>query len=192
MRRLIISLLIAAAVVLAAWVLWLRISNLANESDVTIVETEDVAVVLQPPDSIATAPYEGFLAPDFALRSYVGSQVRLSDSLDRPTIVTFWEGQCLFCLSQLQTLTTLARNNTNATILAINRGDDLADTEHVYGVLDPPSNFILLFDPNDIQFGRFQGVAMPTTFFIDQRGVVITRVDREVSANEVEELLQEL
>lgn len=193
MRRLVISLLITILVAIAAWVIWTRILHLADETPPDeIVDTEDVEVVLQPPDSIATAPFEGFLAPDFVLRSYVGSEVRLSDSLDRPTIITFWQGQCLFCLSQLQTLTTLARNNPNLTVLAINRGDDLADTQHVYNVLEPPRNFSLLLDPNDIQFGRYQGQAMPTTFFIDSRGVILTRLEQEVGAKQTEDLYSAL
>lgn len=190
-RRLYSTVLLVAVIAIASWLIWNRIGDLATPVE-EVVEPEVVPVVIHPPDSIATAPFENFLAPDFSLRSYVGSQVRLSDSLDRPTIITFWQGQCLFCLSQLQTLTTLARNNPNVTVLAINRADDLADTKHVYEVLDPPRNFILLLDPNDIQFGRYQGFAMPTIFFIDKRGVILHRENKEVTANEAEDLLKDL
>lgn len=188
MRRLLVSLLLTIALVGASWLIWERIGHLSDEAVVDTTTQAPVPTVLQPPDSIATAPFPGFLAPDFSLRSYIGSEVQLSDSLGKPTIVTFWQGQCLFCLSQLQTLTTLARNNPDLVVLAINRKDDTADTEHVHEVLQSPRNFSLLFDPNDIQFGRYRGEAMPTTFFIDRRGVIIERAEQEVTALELEEI----
>lgn len=192
MRRLLSSLFLTIILAGVGWLVWDRVQNMATKVP-EINNSEVTPAVLQPPDSIATAPLPNFLAPDFLLRSRLGGDVRLSDSLGKATVVTFWQGQCVFCLSQLQTLTTLARNYPeDIMVLAINRADDNSDIDHVWQVLQPPSNFVLLLDPDDIEFGRYAGNSMPLTFFVDKRGVVIERLEVEATAEEIEKLFDKV
>lgn len=72
--------------------------------------------------AIAATPVVGQPAPDFALKSTGGQNLRLSEYRGQPVLVTFWAGWCGRCPDQLRALEALqaARGADALRVLAVN------------------------------------------------------------------------
>jgi len=111
-------------------------------------------------------------APDFALRSFSGTNMRLSEDRGDVVVLTFWGSQCGVCRRQLDTLDHSFSTYRSAGL-------------HMYGVTvddDPgrarqfvsahPLGFVMLEDPAKQVARLYQIDNLPTTVLIDRGGIV--------------------
>lgn len=80
---------IFSAAVLALGVLWIAL---------TAANLRGAATVQSP------APMQGFPAPDFALKTRDGQEIKLSDYRGRPVIINFWASWCPSCKAEMPDL----------------------------------------------------------------------------------------
>ena len=122
----------------------------------------------------------GTSAPDFHLPVYggggggsTGSTISLAAFHGHPVVLNFYSESCQPCLAEVPYLERVYRGfdaNGQFALLGINQSDpkdDIRSFGNQYSVTYP-----LLFDGNgsvNIQYGV---TAIPTTYFIDSRGVV--------------------
>jgi len=120
------------------------------------------------------AAREGFLAPDFALPDAQGQTVRLSDLRGRPVLVNLWASWCGPCQAEMPEMQEVyeAYQDQGFTILAVNTTfqDEPRAAQEFAGSLG--LTFPILFDLDGSVSGLYQVRAMPTSFFVDQEGVI--------------------
>ena len=116
----------------------------------------------------------GAAAPDFALPSAGGGNLRLSEYRGEVVVLTFWSSRCSACARQLDELSTLQDTYGPAGLvtLAISVDSDLAHARSYAGELSQagkPSLPMLLDAGRGV--GRMYGIdRLPTTILIDRSG----------------------
>ncbi len=127
--------------------------------------------------SLTEAPIVGHLAPNFTLATPLGETVSLTDYVDRdgdsgqPVILNYWASWCGPCRIETPELQSASLKFKNqVAILGVNQGES-AQTVTDFG-LSFGLTYPLLVD-QDNSVNRTYGVnSLPTTVFIDRKGVV--------------------
>lgn len=133
-------------------------------------------------------------ARPFAAERLDGSRVRLPEDLaGKVVVVRFWADWCAFCKQEMQDVEAVyrARRDQGLVVLAVNVGQSRDTAAAFTGKLGV--TYDVLLDP-DSAVARLYGVTgLPTTFFIDRKGVVRAKIlgesDKAVFARMVEDLL---
>ena len=122
--------------------------------------------------AIAALPVVGSRAPDFALKSRAGHNVRLSELRGEVVLINFWASWCGPCRQELPLLEQLYQQYREAgfTLLGVNIDENQANAEDMLQRLGV--HFPALFD-SDKRVSRLYDVdAMPATLLIDRDGRV--------------------
>lgn len=114
----------------------------------------------------------GQSAPDFALRSFRGTNVRLSEDRGDVVVLTFWGSQCDVCRRQLDMLDHSYSTYRSAGLhmYGVSVDDDPAHARQF--VAAHPLTFVMLEDPAKNVARLFQIDNLPTTVLIDRGGIV--------------------
>jgi cytochrome c biogenesis protein CcmG/thiol:disulfide interchange protein DsbE len=121
-----------------------------------------------------SAPFEGFRAPDFQLKTSAGDVYQLSSLRGKVVLLNFWASWCPACRAEMpaiqQTLVTF--KTQDLLILAIN--DSLSDDPLTAGqfIIANQLDFPVLFDSDGAVSRKYQVRALPTSYFIDRRGII--------------------
>ncbi len=111
-------------------------------------------------------------APDFALKSSSGDNLRLSEFRGDVVIVNFWSAHCGRCRDQLSQLNKLGEDNPSnrIKILSINVDSDSTAAVRTMGALD--LGFSVLFDTDKIVARLYDPSQLPMTVVVDAHGMV--------------------
>ena len=111
-------------------------------------------------------------APDFALRSSKGINVRLSESRGDVVVLTFWGSRCGVCINQLAALDKLQSTYVSAGLvtLAVDVDDSQTAAQQFLAAL--PQGFPLLMDPTKGVARAYRVDALPMLLLIDRSGAV--------------------
>jgi peroxiredoxin len=116
----------------------------------------------------------GFSAPDFTLTTLDGKSVRLSDLQGQNILVNYWVTWCDPCLEELGFLDNLAQEYQarGFTILSVNglAQNPLPDVESI--VSQKSLTLPVLLDESDNFYNTYLVKFLPTSFFIDENGVI--------------------
>ena len=113
---------------------------------------------------------------------------------DRPLVIRFWADWCQYCEGEMKAIELVYQRHRDQGIqvLAINTGQDkpaVAAFIKKIGVTYPA-----LLDENSAIARSYGVVGLPTTFFIDAKGIVrgkiVGEADEATFARHVQELLQ--
>ena len=120
----------------------------------------------------AAAVTVGELAPDFALPSASGGNVRLSEHRGEVVLLTFWSSECAVCISQLAALGNLQATYRSAGLvtLGVSVDDDLRRARRFANA--HTGRFPLLLDRRKGVSRTYRINELPTTVLIDRRGRV--------------------
>jgi cytochrome c biogenesis protein CcmG, thiol:disulfide interchange protein DsbE len=124
--------------------------------------------------SLPAEPRVGARAPEFALQSLDGSTMQITGFFGHPILISYWATWCEPCMNELNILGRIsseyqARGLQIITINAIEQ-DDLNLVQQI--VTENGISFPVLLD-NDDQFARsYQAMFFPTTYYVDQNGVI--------------------
>jgi peroxiredoxin len=111
-------------------------------------------------------------ASDFALPAAVGGNVRLSEYLGQPVVLSFWSSRCSLCAAQLSALNRYYGTYRSAglIVLAVSVEDD--PQRAVDYARAHTTSYPLLLDQTK-GVSRSYGIErLPTTVLIDRSGVV--------------------
>ena len=129
------------------------------------------------------APQQGFLAPDFQLKTPTGESVKLSDLRGQAVLVNLWATWCPPCREEMPTLESFYRDHRDRgfVIIGVNDGDlaiDVRDFVNAYGLTFP-----VWLDPSYLSESAFNTMNLPSSFVIDRQGQVrlqwVGGIDRE-------------
>ena len=142
----------------------------------------------------AALPAAGTRAPDFALNSNSGRNLRLSELRGEVVLINFWATWCGPCRQEMPQLGRLYAQYRAAgfTLLGINIDDNRANAEAMVKKLGV--HFPTLFD-SDKRVARLYDVdAMPATLLIDRDGRVryVHRGYRDGYERQYQEQIREL
>jgi peroxiredoxin len=113
-------------------------------------------------------------APDFALRSLSGENIRLSEHLGEVVVINFWATWCGPCRQEMPALDELYAKYKLAgmTLLGVNIDDGNAAERAAEMAHGLKLSYAVLFDDRKEVARAFDVSAMPLTVMIDREGVV--------------------
>jgi peroxiredoxin len=122
--------------------------------------------------SIASSGLEGQAAPDFALKSSSGENLRLSEYRGDVVMINFWATWCGPCRQEMPLLDELyARyQRVGFNLLGVNIDDDSRRAMQMVEELG--INFPVLFDARKEVSELYEVEAMPVTVLVDREGTV--------------------
>ena len=120
------------------------------------------------------SPREGFLAPDFTLLTTTGESVTLSGLQGTVVIVNLWASWCSPCRAEMPALQRVYEDyqDRGVEVLAINTTFQDSEVDAKAFMEEMNLSFPVLLDRTGSVSRQFQLRALPTTFFIDQEGVI--------------------
>jgi len=132
------------------------------------------AFVAAPQPGDVPAPRIGFTAPELELSGLDGGLYALSGQKGKVVLLNFWASWCPPCKAEMpdiQNLTDLY-SGMPVSIMSVNATsqDDLASVKEFVSSFG--LTFPILLDVDGNAAGAFRVQALPTSFFIDQFGVI--------------------
>lgn len=117
-------------------------------------------------------PHTGFAAPNFTLTSTAGKTFTLADLKGKVVLVNFWATWCPPCRAEMPALDVAYRAYRDAgfVVLAVDQMEG-ADVVNAFGAKYNLS-FPLLLDSDGNINRQYQISALPTSFFVDRKGVI--------------------
>lgn len=159
------------------------------------VETSQVSTIsdLAAVSDAPVALEVGKRAPDFTARTIDGEAVRLNDMRGKVVLVNFWGTWCAPCIREMPDLEQVYNDfrERGFEILALaTQGDTL---ETVTAFRDNLAlSFKLIVDTNDVITEQYAITTRPSTFIVNQEGVIVFQNYGPVVASQVIEVLDGL
>jgi len=120
------------------------------------------------------APQQGFLAPDFELKTLAGESVKLSDLRGQAVLVNLWATWCPPCRAEMQSIEKMYQEykDQGFTVLAVNmtRQDDLSAIAPFAEKLG--LTFPILLDETGVVANAYQLQSLPSSYFIRRDGII--------------------
>ena len=121
--------------------------------------------------TLPVAPKVDALAPGFTLLTLDGEAVKLDRLRGQPVLLTFWTTWCWACRQQMPYLqAAFEEKGQEVKFIAINIGES-SDTVRQF-VEDEGLGFTVALDRNWAVASAYNIRFMPTTFLVDERGVI--------------------
>jgi peroxiredoxin len=122
--------------------------------------------------SLASSGMEGQQAPDFALKSSTGENLRLSEYRGDVVMINFWATWCGPCRQEMPLLDELYSRyqRVGFNLLGVNIDDDSNRAMNMIEELGV--NFPVLFDARKEVSKLYEVEAMPVTVIVDRKGTV--------------------
>lgn len=112
----------------------------------------------------------GAKAPDFSLRNLKGEIIKLSDFKGKKVMLNFWATWCPPCKQEMPAIQQFfEEKGKDVVILAVNI-DGAEDV--IEFVQSKKITFSILLDENNRVNEQYKVVTIPTTFFIDEKGII--------------------
>lgn len=112
----------------------------------------------------------GEKAPDFELLNLEGKPVRLSEFKGKKIMLNFWATWCPPCKEEMPAIQKFYTEKGNSVqILAVNLDPDNNVREFAEKL---KVNFPILLDNDEEVMGAYKILTIPTTFFIDEEGII--------------------
>ena len=122
--------------------------------------------------SLASSGMEGQTAPDFALKSSTGENLRLSEYRGEVVMINFWATWCGPCRQEMPLLDELYSRYSRVgfSLLGVNIDDNSSKAMNMVEELGV--SFPVLFDSSKEVSKLYEVEAMPVTVLIDREGTV--------------------
>ena len=122
--------------------------------------------------TLASSGMEGQQAPDFALKSSTGENLRLSEYRGDVVMINFWATWCGPCRQEMPLLDELYTRyqRVGFNLLGVNIDDDSRKAMKMVSELGV--NFPVLFDARKEVSKLYEVEAMPVTVLVDREGTV--------------------
>ena len=118
----------------------------------------------------AGPPRIGKLAPDFELLDLDGKPIRLSHLKGQPVMINFWATWCPPCREEIPLIEEVRVQFPDLVILAVD-ADESESTVRAFVQTNQITTIVLL-DPGSIINDRYYVEGLPTSYFIDNNGVI--------------------
>ena len=120
------------------------------------------------------APQQGFLAPDFELKTPAGETIKLSDFHGRAVLVNLWATWCPPCRAEMRTIETVYNEykDQGFTVIAVNMTYQDDTSKVMPFVSGQGLTFPIVLDESGQMADTYQLKSLPSSFFIDREGII--------------------
>ena len=119
-------------------------------------------------------PSVGFTAPDFSLKTLDGGTLSLSELRGKNVMLNYWASWCIPCMEELPILEKIYQDyqGKDVVILSVNgiQQDDLSTVSETVGSLG--LTYPVVLDEGESLWNDYLVRFLPTSFFIDDQGVI--------------------
>ena len=152
-----------------------------DKSSITILKDRDFSL----------APEVGGKAPGFELRTFSGDLESLDMYSGKPVIVNFWATWCGPCRLEMPIFQRYHdENSDDIVVMTINAGESREDIERFLNEMELDLR-VLLDDEHFVEsLYRVQG--LPSTFFIDEEGIIRYKHLGIITEGQVQGYLEEM
>lgn len=132
-------------------------------------------------------------APDFALKTAQGREIKLNALTGQVVLVNFWATNCPPCVQEMPWLAAFQYKYAQRkfTVVGISLDEDWATVQAFLAKKPVPYPVVL---GNDALADRYHVEAMPLTALVDRRGRIVWThtglIDRKQAQREIEKLLR--
>jgi len=125
-------------------------------------------------------------APDFVMQTPDGSEVRLSDYFGKPIVLNFWASWCPPCKGEMPHFEEAFKNNSDINFIMLNvtASDSMTDAKAF--VEENGYTFPVFYDTDGMASYIYGAASLPTTFFIDAEGNLVTYAVGALSAEKLD------
>ncbi|MBZ9608750.1 TlpA family protein disulfide reductase [Clostridium estertheticum] len=194
MKKLLI--LLIAAIIVGVSVHTLNTYNASISNSNLSVENTDKSSPTQnnaPTQPIGINPKASKIkALDFKLKDLDGNELSLSDLKGKKVFLNFWATWCPPCKAEMPEIEKLYQEtkDSDLVIVAIEIGEPL-DT--VKSFIDSNNyNFKVLSDPDQIVAAQYNIASLPTSYFIDVDGNIISKHSGAMNIDQMKEYIKTL
>ncbi|MBU3088223.1 TlpA family protein disulfide reductase [Clostridium gasigenes] len=155
--------------------------NLGNSNNISLpVETDGNKIDME--NSQTTTKEK---AIDFKLKDLNGKDVSLNDFKGKNVLLNFWATWCPPCKAEMPDIEKLYQENKNSdlVILAVNLGEDKQTVKSF--IEKNKYTFDILLDSDQDVAIKYNIVSIPTSFFIDKEGNIVSK---KIGAMTLEEM----
>ena len=131
------------------------------------------------------------LAPDFELKNLQDQAVSLSDYRGQVVLINFWATWCGYCRTEFPDIQRAYERNQDKgfVVLAVNVQDRRQSVEAY--VQELGLTFPVLLDPLGRASGLYRARGLPTSYFVDQQGVIVRKQVGPVDEAMIEAILEQ-
>ncbi len=123
---------------------------------------------------LVPSPRQGFPAPDFTLDTLDGGQMTLSDLRGQVVMINLWTSWCPPCRAEMPAIDNVyqANKEKGLEVLAVNSTFQDSEAAAAAFAQELGLSFPILLDRDGAVSRRYQLRALPTTYFIDRKGII--------------------
>jgi thiol-disulfide isomerase/thioredoxin len=180
--KLLILILVFVLLIGGASVLYSRLSAQMAPDRLAVQETQapdptEAPAETQPAEVPEETRPQGIEAPDFTVYDLEGNEVHLSDYLGKPVILNFWASWCGPCQMEMPDFQeTYLERGEDIHFLMVNMTDGSQETRESASsfIAGTGYTFPVYYDTDYEAAIAYSVYSLPTTYFIDAEGYVIT------------------
>ena len=150
--------LVVAGLILALGAAWIGLTGLSIDSTSASIQ----------------APQSGFAAPDFTLLDQAESPITLSELRGRPVLINLWASWCGPCRAEMPAIQEVSEAYADAglVVLAVNATNQDSRANALAFAEEHGLDFPILFDVEGLVSQAYRLQALPSTYFVDEFGVI--------------------
>jgi len=129
-------------------------------------------------------------APDFKLKDLDGNELSFNNLRGKKVFLNFWATWCPPCKAEMPEIEKLYQEtkNSDLVIVTIEIGEPLSDVKAFIG--NNNYNFKVLLDSNQSVAAQYGISAIPTSFFIDKEGNIISKHTGPMNTDQMKEYIK--
>lgn len=131
----------------------------------------------------------GMQAPDFTINNVNGDEVSLSDYRGTKVFLNFWASWCPPCKEEMPAIQKLHKNYDNIKVVTVNSGEN-KDKVLNY-LMENDFSFTTLLDKNGKVTTDYLIRGIPSTFVIDEDGIILRKQRGAITYGKMEEMITE-
>lgn len=120
------------------------------------------------------APQQGFLAPDFELKTTTGETIKLSDLRGQAVLVNLWATWCPPCRAEMKSIEKVYNEykDRGLVVLAVDMTYQDDPTKIAPFVAEQGLTFPILLDETGVVGKSYQLRSLPSSYFINRDGII--------------------
>ena len=120
------------------------------------------------------APQQGFLAPDFALKTPTGESIRLSDLRGQAVLINLWATWCPPCRAEMKSIERVYQEykDQGFTVLAVNMTYQDDPLSVMPFVNEQGLTFPILLEETGEMAQAYQLRSLPSSYFVRKDGII--------------------
>ena len=132
----------------------------------------------------------GEKAPDFELETLDGKVVKLSDYRGKKIILNFWATWCPPCKKEMPAMEEFYKQSGDDVVLLAVNIDPQYDVKQF--ITSNGITFPILLDKKDEVNSTYQVLTIPTTYFIDEDGIIRNKYLTSMTEDIMKQYLREM